>query len=187
MIHNSAQVFYMLLYSDITPAQRPSHYLDCQLKSESNLPWLRFSLSAQWLACLSWMDEPTCQRRKSEGFCLFGGRQRGRKYSSAFKALTLPPCAFVFCPGSSATVLLKACVPIAALIYVHETKSITQTVGGGLCVRRSHHIQWTTANSVSFSLCQSLCCHNLEASILPSCPPPQPPPQTLPAPPPPLI
>lgn len=54
------------------------------------------------------MGGPKCQQRKSGGFCMFGGRQRGRKYSSAFKAQTLPPCAFVFCPGNSAILLLKA-------------------------------------------------------------------------------
>lgn len=65
------------------------------------------------------MDGATCQRRKSEGFCIFGGRQRGRKYSAAFKALTLPPWAFVFCPGISVVLLLKACTQTAVLTYVH--------------------------------------------------------------------
>lgn len=67
------------------------------------------------------MDGPTCQRRKSEGFCTFVGRQRGRKSFSAFKAVALPPRAFVFCPGTRVILLLlKACMQIAVWIHVHE-------------------------------------------------------------------
>lgn len=69
------------------------------------------------------MDGPTCQRRKSEGFCTFVGRQRGRKSFSAFKAVALPPRAFVFCPGTRVILLLlKACMQIAVWMHVHESE-----------------------------------------------------------------
>lgn len=82
------------------------------------------------------MDGPTCQRRKSEGFCTFVGRQRGRKSFSAFKAVALPPRAFVFCPGTRVILLLlKACMQIAVWMHVHESerdKEHSHVVGGGL-------------------------------------------------------
>lgn len=43
---------------------------------------------------------------------------------------------------------------------MRQTKSVTQIVGSSLCVHCSHHLLWTTANSVSFSMCQSLWCYN---------------------------
>lgn len=116
------------------------------------------------------MDGATCQRRKSEGFCIFGGRQRGRKYSSAFKALTLPPCAFVFCPGTSVVLLLKACTQTAVLTYVHERDKEHYSHSGRWFVCAPFPPYSMDDSQLLFlSHCAtSLCCHSLQASILPS-------------------
>lgn len=97
------------------------------------------------------------------------------KHSSAFKALPLPPCAFVFYPGRFSSLLLKASLMYAdSSVYVcvwdrsrentSNKRVLLRERGGGLFVHCSYYIQWTTANSGSFSPCQSLWCHNRKAS-----------------------
>lgn len=51
--------------------------------------------------------------------CIGWKAARRWKHSSAFKALPLPPCAFVFYPGRFSSLLLKACLMYAdSSVYV---------------------------------------------------------------------
>lgn len=54
--------------------------------------------------------------------------------SAAFKALTLPLGAFVFCTGTSVSLLLKDCIQIAELMHVHHRDKEHYSHSGS-CVR----------------------------------------------------
>lgn len=81
------------------------------------------------------MDGPTCQWRKSEGVWREAAMQGSSLLlSAAFKALTLPLGAFVFCTGTSVSLLLKDCIQIAELMHVHHRDKEHYSHSGS-CVR----------------------------------------------------
>lgn len=75
--------------------------------------------------------------------------------STAFKALTLPPGAFVFCTGTSVTLLLKACIQIAELMHVHRRDKEHYSHSGS-CVCTVPTIFYGRRPTLFLSQCASL-------------------------------
>lgn len=152
----------MLLYSDTKPAEIPSHCLPWSVSSTLLGPGFLSQHNNQPV-CAERMD-PRGSGCSVEARCVFSGEAVELwTYSTAFHALTLPLCASLY-SAQVPPVLLRAWIMHpGSSAYTWTSQGRNKWDKWRVLLREWEVVLWTTANSVSFSMCQSLWCYNPSA------------------------